>query len=104
MITSISNPKIQHVRELLARSKKRRKAQAFVVEGIRLIDESRRFEIRPKFALFTEGLSVRGEQLCAELVNDGVDVYGYFNYHFAGHSPASVRQFAELLGQELHPG
>ncbi|HEY69805.1 MAG TPA: DUF72 domain-containing protein [Anaerolineae bacterium] len=27
----------------------------------------------------------------------GVDVYGYFNNHFAGHSPASVRQFADLM-------
>jgi hypothetical protein len=26
-----------------------------------------------------------------------VDVYGYFNNHFAGHSPASVRQFEEIL-------
>ena len=44
----------------------------------------------------------------AERVNrfldDGVDVYGYFNNHFAGHSPASVRQFADMLGYELHPG
>jgi uncharacterized protein YecE (DUF72 family) len=27
----------------------------------------------------------------------GVDVFGYFNNHFAGHSPASVRQFKEML-------
>jgi uncharacterized protein YecE (DUF72 family) len=27
----------------------------------------------------------------------GVDVYGYFNNHFAGHSPGSVRQFQEVL-------
>jgi hypothetical protein len=33
----------------------------------------------------------------------GIDVYGYFNNHFAGHSPASVRQFAELMGFELKP-
>lgn len=26
-----------------------------------------------------------------------VDVYGHFNKHFAGHSPASLRQFAEIL-------
>lgn len=31
----------------------------------------------------------------------GVDVYGFFNNHFAGHSPESVRQFAALLGIEL---
>lgn len=33
----------------------------------------------------------------------GLDVYGYFNNHYAGHSPSSVRQFAEMLGQPLQP-
>jgi uncharacterized protein YecE (DUF72 family) len=36
-------------------------------------------------------------------LDDGLDVWGYFNNHFAGHSPASVRQFAEMLGIELGP-
>lgn len=27
----------------------------------------------------------------------GIDVYGYFNNHFAGHSPGSVRQFEQIL-------
>ncbi len=36
-------------------------------------------------------------------LDDGVDVYGYFNNHFAGHSPASARQFAELLGYPINP-
>ena len=31
----------------------------------------------------------------------GVDVYGYFNNHFAGHSPGSVRQFEEILGNVI---
>jgi uncharacterized protein YecE (DUF72 family) len=31
-------------------------------------------------------------------LDDGLDVYGYFNNHFAGHSPASARQFASLFG------
>jgi len=29
----------------------------------------------------------------------GIDVYGYFNNHFAGHSPASVRLFEEILAR-----
>jgi uncharacterized protein YecE (DUF72 family) len=33
-------------------------------------------------------------------LQSGVDVYGFFNNHFAGHSPASVRQFAEMLNVE----
>jgi uncharacterized protein YecE (DUF72 family) len=36
-------------------------------------------------------------------LDDGVDVYGYFNNHFAGHSPASARQFAEMLGYPIMP-
>ena len=29
----------------------------------------------------------------------GIDVFGYFNNHYAGHSPASAEQFAAILGQ-----
>jgi uncharacterized protein YecE (DUF72 family) len=36
-------------------------------------------------------------------LEQGFDVYGYFNNHFAGHSPASVRQFAGIMGVELEP-
>ena len=34
-------------------------------------------------------------------LDDGVDVYGFFNNHYAGHSPASVRQFSAMLGMEM---
>jgi uncharacterized protein YecE (DUF72 family) len=36
-------------------------------------------------------------------LDDGVDVYGFFNNHFAGHSPASVRMFADILGIKIQP-
>jgi uncharacterized protein YecE (DUF72 family) len=36
-------------------------------------------------------------------LDDGVDVYGFFNNHFAGHSPESVRMFAEILGIKIQP-
>lgn len=36
-------------------------------------------------------------------LEQGFDVYGYFNNHFAGHSPASARQFAEIMGVEIKP-
>jgi uncharacterized protein YecE (DUF72 family) len=32
------------------------------------------------------------------LLERGIDVYGYFNNHSAGHSPASARAFMELVG------
>ncbi len=40
-------------------------------------------------------------QKVSRFLSDGVNVYGFFNNHFAGHSPESVRQFAALLGVEL---
>ncbi len=41
-----------------------------------------------------------------KFLDHGIDVFGFFNNHYAGHSPASVRQFAELLGVDLpeNPG
>jgi uncharacterized protein YecE (DUF72 family) len=33
------------------------------------------------------------------VLDSGVDVYGYFNNHYAGHSPGSVRQFEEVLAR-----
>lgn len=36
-------------------------------------------------------------------MESGIDIYGYFNNHFAGHSPESVRQFAKVMGFELRP-
>jgi len=39
----------------------------------------------------------------SRFLDEGVDVYGYFNNHFAGHSPASARQFAEMLGYPPSP-
>ena len=32
------------------------------------------------------------------LLDRGIDVYGYFNNHYAGHSPATARAFMELIG------
>lgn len=34
-------------------------------------------------------------------LGNGVEVFGFFNNHYAGHSPASVRQFASLMGVDL---
>lgn len=36
-------------------------------------------------------------------IRQGIDLYGYFNNHYAGHSPASVRMFAEMLGFTIEP-
>lgn len=46
----------------------------------------------------TDKLEWWAEQV-QKFLQEGVDVFGYFNNHFAGHSPASVRQFIEILGR-----
>jgi uncharacterized protein YecE (DUF72 family) len=33
----------------------------------------------------------------------GIDVFGYFNNHYAGHSPASARAFMEKVGLPVRP-
>jgi uncharacterized protein YecE (DUF72 family) len=39
---------------------------------------------------------------CSETVRRGVKVFGYANNHYAGHAPATIRQFRELWrGQSL---
>ena len=50
----------------------------------------------------TEELEMWSNRVQA-FIEEGLDIYGYFNNHFAGHSPASARQFAEMLGHELGP-
>jgi uncharacterized protein YecE (DUF72 family) len=34
-----------------------------------------------------------------EFLEADIDVYGYFNNHYAGHSPASARQFASMMAE-----
>ncbi|MCX6071414.1 MAG: DUF72 domain-containing protein [Chloroflexi bacterium] len=46
----------------------------------------------------TEELTSWAERV-RRFLEDGVEVYGYCNNHFAGHSPASLRQFMQILDQ-----
>jgi len=46
----------------------------------------------------TPELTSWGERV-RQFLDDGIEVYGYFNNHFAGHSPASLRQFEAILSQ-----
>ena len=39
----------------------------------------------------------------ARFLDQGLPVYGYFNNHWAGHSPASARGFLERLGRPVEP-
>ncbi len=48
----------------------------------------------------TEALNTWAE-VVKQFRADGIEVFGFFNNHFAGHSPESVRQFASMLEIEL---
>lgn len=52
MITSLTNPKIKHVRSL-ARRKERYAARQFVIEGVRLIEEAIGARVAPALVLHT---------------------------------------------------
>ncbi len=60
MITSAQNPRIQHVRALLAQRKAREEAQEFAVEGVRLVEEALASGWEARLLLYTTGLSARG--------------------------------------------
>ena len=74
MITSNQNSKLKLVRTLLGRSKERREANAFVVEGVRLIEEAVTAGWKFQFVLYSDGLSERGQDLLKVLSAHRVDV------------------------------
>lgn len=59
MITSPQNPKIKSVRALQSSSKERRAAQAFVIEGVRLLEEALAAGWQAELVLYTAGLEGR---------------------------------------------
>src|SRR5215510_8087824 len=74
MITSAQNPKLKLVRLLMGRPKERREANAFVVEGVRLVEEAVTSGWKFQFVLYSDGLSPRGQDLVNILRANRVDV------------------------------
>jgi len=74
MITSNQNSKIKLVRALLGRAKERREANAFVVEGVRLVEEAVKGDWRFETVLYDESLSERGKSQVSSLKSKGVDI------------------------------
>jgi len=74
VITSAQNPKLKLVRSLMRRSKERNEANAFVVEGVRLIEEAVNVGWPFKFALYSDGLSERGVELLNKLKSNNIEV------------------------------
>lgn len=74
MITSSQNTKIKLVRALLGRVKERREANAFVVEGVRLVEEAANSNWRFQFVLYDETVNERGRLQVESLKKQGADV------------------------------
>jgi RNA methyltransferase, TrmH family len=74
MITSARNPKLKLARSLAARPKERLEAQAFIVEGVRLVEEVLASDWPVRFVLYAEGLNERGKELIKRLEAKRIDV------------------------------
>lgn len=74
VITSSQNSKVKLVRALLGRARERRDANAFVVEGVRLVEEAVNSNWNVRFALYDETLSARGKSQVEGLRSRGIDV------------------------------
>jgi TrmH family RNA methyltransferase len=72
MITSSHNPKIQQVRALIGRKGARDEARAFVVEGVRLVEEALASGWRPELVLYSRDVSERGRTVVAGFERQGV--------------------------------
>jgi TrmH family RNA methyltransferase len=74
MITSSQNPKLKLVRALMGRAKERREAGAFVVEGVRLVEEAEARGWKFRFVLYDASLNERGSSLVEQLLAREVEV------------------------------
>lgn len=74
MITSPGNPKIKWVRSLQSRSRQRRQAGAFVVEGVRLVEEALAAGWGAQLVLHTEELRDRGQKIVHGFAAQGTSV------------------------------
>src|SRR5258705_9919149 len=74
MITSNQNSKIKLIRALLGRAKERRAAKAFVVEGVRLVEEAVNSNWGFQFALYSDSLSDRGINLIKRLEDQKIEI------------------------------
>ena len=74
MITSAQNSRIKLVRSLMGRVKERRESNAFVVEGVRLVEEAAKRDWKFEIVLYDKSLSERGKSQVEGLRSRGVEV------------------------------
>jgi TrmH family RNA methyltransferase len=74
MISSSQNPKIKFARTLTGRPKERREAEAFLAEGVRLVEEACAANWPFRFVLYSDELSERGKKLVEKLEDKKIKV------------------------------
>jgi len=72
MITSTHNPRVQWVRSLQSQPQARREHQAFVVEGVRLVEEALEAGWLAQLVFYTEDLPPRGQKIVDAYQEKGV--------------------------------
>lgn len=73
MITSPQNPKIQHIKALLNRSRNRAESHSFIVEGVRLVEEAYQSKWDIELALYSQNVNTRGKQLIDNFSQHGIE-------------------------------
>ena len=74
MITSIQNPRIQQIRELIRDSKLRKSSQLCVLEGVRLLEEAVLSGQFPQAVFYSDQMNPRGNELVARCEEKGVEI------------------------------
>jgi len=74
VITSPQNQKLKLIRSLMGRAKERRETNAFVVEGVRLVEEAVNAGWKFQFVLYGSSISERGRDLVKTLSTNKIEV------------------------------
>lgn len=74
MISSTKNPKVQWIRRLQRKGTARQSEGLFVVEGVRLTEETFKSSWKINYLVYTEGLKNRGQKLIDELKEKDIQV------------------------------
>jgi TrmH family RNA methyltransferase len=74
VITSTQNSKVKYVRALQTKGRIRREENAFIVEGVRLVEEALKADWDARFIFFEKELNQRGQAILTEYSNRGVEL------------------------------
>lgn len=72
MISSVQNSKIKRIRLLQTQSRSRKKELAFIVEGVRLLEEAHNTYQVPELVIYTPDLDPRGQKLVEAFLEQNI--------------------------------